>query len=199
MKLSQVPWPFPAVSLVWNAESVPTLGVPLCGCGCLIKWLKKPCRVDFSLLKPRTSMGDRKECLWGWWGVPRQVLHGCSFLPYVPPTCPFHNCLNTCFLWCESFLLPRHCFVNLWQSISPVWVCQMSACLCNSYIPFSLTLASPSSPSLPFLLTPHLSGKMNQNRSEHLLWTNKCSICSCRSPLSMATHEGELQDVFQAD
>jgi hypothetical protein len=46
---------------------------------------------------------------------------------------------------------------------------------------------------------PHLSGKMNQNHWEHLLWTNKCSIYSRWSPLSMATHVGALQDVFQTD
>ena len=148
-------------------------------------------------------MGERNEYLLlvvgGWAGVSQTgFCMNAAFSLVSPQPTLFIIASTLAFYGANPF-----CFlVTVLQFMHMIYppVCSVK-CLHVSVIHVSLLchLCFPSSPSLPFLLIPHLSGKMNRNRSEHLLWTNKCSVCSSRWPLSMATHEGELQDMFQAD
>lgn len=59
MKLSQVPWSVPNESLVWNAKSAPIPWYSHCECGCLIKWLKEPCRLG--LIFKTVGLNGRQE------------------------------------------------------------------------------------------------------------------------------------------
>lgn len=153
--------------------------------------LKKPSRLGLIL---KTEDQTKKQ---GWMpgvgGIPEGCFCTNAASSLFPTNLSFCNYLTAFHGIIPSMPLSRHLRI---PSTNLSYLPNV-ACLSSTNAP-SLTPRFPSFP-LSTLPSPHLSGKMNQNHSEHLLWTNKCSICSSWSPLSMATHEGALQDVFQTD
>lgn len=131
-------------------------------------WMKTPCILGLTF--NTKGLSGRQA-----WTAPDRLLHGRSFLPGVPQPALFITASMSALHGAHPFAsLSLLCqFTTVYQ---PCLTCRTSACLSNSHVLSLSPLLPPPSPSLSFLLTPHLSGKMNQTRSEHLLWTNKWSV-----------------------
>ena len=187
-------FPVPLVSLMWNAWSVPTPWSSHCGCGCLTKCLEKPSRSDLTC-KTGASVGDGNEHLLG---GPTQAFAWTQ----LPPLCPTHLSFPSLPQQLLFMVLIPFASLSLFHSLW-TWSTTLSdlSNVCMSLIHISL-LSQPLLPLLPISAFPSHSPSLWQDELESLrafIRTNKCSVCGSWLPLSMATHEGEHQDTFQAD